>query len=285
MLRPTTLGGQGTLGYCGMPENPVVAKMMLHTWEEPCLSGTRGSGAVFFSGCNLRCAYCQNSQISHGGFGKELTIDSLRQGMKSLLAQGAHNLNLVTPSHFTRTIGCALDGWRPPKPVVYNSGGYDSVESLTELDGMIDIYLPDLKYIDGETANLYSGAKDYFSVASAALTEMHRQVGPPIVDRDGLMISGLMVRHLVLPGQHKASVRILQWVRDNLPGAWISLMCQYIPRHLACKHPALNRRITRYEYDKVLNALHDFGLTQGYTQERTAAKADYIPDFDLQGVP
>jgi putative pyruvate formate lyase activating enzyme len=267
-----------------MGENPVVAKAYLHMWEEPCISGTRGSGTVFFSGCNLKCIFCQNHEISHEGIGREITSKELADIFLSLRDKGAHNINLVTPSHFIPAILEALEmAKRKPAPldipIVYNTNGYDSIECLQMLEGSIDIYLPDLKYVGTETSMEYSKAKDYFEKASQAILEMYRQVGAPLFDKDGILQRGVIIRHLVLPGHTNDTLRVLDWIRESLPDdVYVSLMSQYIPCHLACSHKVIGRRLTRYEHEKVLNKFVKLGFN-GFVQERDAASTQYIPDF------
>jgi putative pyruvate formate lyase activating enzyme len=273
-------------GFCGMGDHPVVARACLHMWEEPCISGTRGSGTVFFSGCNLKCVYCQNHRISHEGFGKELTVEELASVFLSLQRKGAHNINLVTPAHFAARIREALGAAAGLKlPVVYNSGGYESLDGLKIMEGIADVYLPDLKYFSPDISRKYSGAADYFQYASGAVLEMYRQVGPPEFDSEGILRRGLMIRHLILPGLTGESVKLLQWIRENLPGGiYISLMSQYTPCYRACEFPQLNRRITRREYEKVLDCFYKLGFENGYIQERASASEEYIPEFNLEGV-
>ena len=271
-------------GLCRMGTLPRIARAALHMWEEPCISGTRGSGAVFFSGCNLRCAFCQNEPISHGGQGETVTPGRLAEIFAELEAQGAHNINLVTPTHFVPAILEALSIYRPRVPVVYNCGGYESVETLRLLEGHIDIYLPDFKYIDGRMAKLLSGAPDYPQVALAAIREMRRQTGPAVYDADGLMLRGTQIRHLVLPGLTGDSMRLLTLIRDELPeGTPVSLMGQYMPCGRAMQIPGMDRRVTRKEYDRVLAHMQAIGLP-GYRQALSAATEAFVPAFDGTGV-
>ena len=285
-----------------MGVNPVVARAFLHMWEEPCISGTRGSGAVFFSGCNLKCIFCQNHEISHGGRGKEITVAELAGIVLSLRDKGAHNINLVTPTHFIPSILEALaaargttggnnacmtaDIDRGPHPgldipVVYNTNAYESLDSLKLLEGSVDVYLPDLKYICAESSREYSGAGDYFENASKAVLEMYRQVGSPVFDKDGIIKKGLIIRHLVLPGHADDSLQVLEWIADNLPkSVYVSLMSQFVPCFQAVGHAVLDRRITRREYEKVTNRFVKLGLN-GYVQERDSASDQYIPDFNI----
>ena len=269
-------------GYCRMPAGLRVARAALHQWEEPPISGTRGAGAVFFSGCTLRCCYCQNGRISAGGEGKDITSGRLREIFDELIAQGAHNIELVTATHFLPWILPALEP-RLPVPVVYNCGGYERVETLRALEGRVDIYLPDLKYADGDLAGALSGAPDYFPVACAAIREMFRQTGPYRME-DGLLRSGVIIRHLLLPGEAENTRRCIDWVAENFkPGEVLfSLMSQYTPQPGA--QGRLDRRLTRAEYRAAADYMHNCGITDGFTQERTAAREEYTPPFDLTGV-
>lgn len=275
--------GESGNGYCRMGLNPVVARAALHFDEEPCISGERGSGAVFFSGCALRCRYCQNYTLSHNRFGKEITVGRLREIYQELIAQGAHNINLVNPTHFAESIGQSLET-APGVPVVWNSGGYERVETLKRMRGKVDVYLPDLKYIRPETAKKYSGAENYFGYAAPALKEMYNQVGRVYLDRSGVIKSGLIIRHLILPGCVEESKEILDWIDQNLPGVWISLMAQYLPFGNLKGCEELNRTITQEEYDEVREHLDYLGMENGYVQELSAADQKYIPLFDLTGV-
>ena len=270
-------------GLCGMPASPVVARAMLHQWEEPCLVGDHGAGCVFFSGCNLRCCFCQNGTISRDGFGKPITVERLREIFRELIAQGAACLELVTPSHFTPAILEALGDEIWPVPVVWNCGGYESVETLRLLEGKIQVYLPDLKYALPEPAKRYSGAEDYFERASAAILEMYRQTGPYVLE-DGRLRRGVVIRHLQLPGELENTRRCIDWVAETFrPGEVLfSLMSQYTPQPGA-KGP-LARHVTGAEYRAAVAYMENCGITDGYTQERTSAKEEYTPDFDLRGV-
>lgn len=270
-------------GYCAMPLSPVVARSALHFDEEPVISGTRGSGAIFFSGCSLRCVYCQNHGISHDGFGREIGVDGLRRCYDQLIAQGAHNINLVNPTHFLQPIRASLES-PLPVPVVYNTSGYELSASIRALSGKVSVYLPDLKYMDAASAARYSGASDYFEHATGALQEMHRQQPAVVLGEDGTMQRGVMVRHLVLPGQTEASMRILDWIKEHLPGAWVSLMAQYVPMGRAGAYPEIDRRLTGEEYERVSDHLFNIGLEDGFMQELDSADAGYTPDFDLTGV-
>ncbi|MGN0995302.1 MAG: radical SAM protein [Candidatus Ventricola sp.] len=270
-------------GVCAVGTMPRIARAALHLWEEPCISGTRGSGAVFFSGCGLRCVFCQNEAISHGGAGQDVTPARLAEIFRELEAQGAHNINLVTAAQFVPAVIEALELYRPPVPIVYNSSGYETVETLRLLEGWVDVYLPDFKYIDPAMAQLLSGARDYPDVAMAAIREMIRQTGPARYDGDGLMLRGTQIRHLVLPGLTGDSMRILTIIADEFPGTPVSLMGQYTPFGRALEMPGLNRRLKKKEYDRVLAHMRAIGLP-GYAQELSAADAAFVPAFDGTGV-
>lgn len=271
-------------GFCKMPYNPVLARAELHFWEEPPISGKNGSGAIFFSGCSLRCVFCQNFEISRGEIGKPVTKARFIEIMQELEAKGAHNINLVNPTHFTPFLAETLREYKPRIPVVYNSGGYDSAESLRTLRGLVDIYLPDFKYFDAELAKSCSAAVDYPEAARAALLEMRAQVKDSF-DADGIMQSGLLVRHLVLPKHTEDSKAILRWIREYLgEDTYISLMSQYTPCGRTYPQKELNRRVTTAEYQRVVDEFWALGFRNGFMQERTAADACYIPKFDLSGV-
>lgn len=271
-------------GVCRAGTLPRIARAALHMWEEPCISGTRGSGAVFFSGCNLRCAFCQNELISHGGQGRTVTPARLSEIFAELEAQGAHNINLITATHFVPAVVEALKLRRPGVPVVYNCGGYESVETLRMLEGYVDIYLPDFKYIDSRMAQMLSGAPDYPEVALAAIREMCRQTGPAVYGEDGLMLRGTQIRHLVLPGMTGDSMKLLTLIRDELPeGTPVSLMGQYTPCGRAMQIPGMNRRVTKKEYARVLAHMQAIGLP-GYRQALCSATEAFVPAFDGTGV-
>jgi len=272
-------------GFCGMGANPVVARAALHFWEEPCISGKRGSGTVFFTGCSLKCVFCQNYQIStQRAVGKSISVEELAELFDRLAAQGAHNINLVNPTHFALPIAQALRMRKSTIPVVYNSGGYEKLETLRMLDGLIDIYLPDFKYIDNKIAEKYSGAVNYVESAQTAVLEMARQTGPAQFDGDGMMTRGTIVRHLILPGNTRNSIAVLDWLGANLPkGVMVSLMAQYIPCGKAADFPEIDRRITKREYEKVQEHLFQLNL-DGFVQERKSASQSFIPPFNLEGV-
>lgn len=271
-------------GYCRMPALPVLARAALHQWEEPPISGTRGSGTIFFSGCPLGCVFCQNEEISHRDVGKPVTVQRLRQICLELVDQGAHNINFVTPTHYSHILAQVLD--TPlPVPVVFNSGGYDSVSTLKSLEGKIDIYLPDLKYMDSAPAGRYSAAPDYPAVAAAAIREMVRQVGPCVFDENGLLKKGVIIRHLVLPGQAEGAKQVMDWVAREFPKGTVlfSLMSQYTPYGRADQFPEIDRKLRRGEIRAVQDYMDALGL-DGFTQERTSAKREYTPPFDLSGL-
>lgn len=270
-------------GFCKMPLLPRVARAALHFWEEPCISGENGSGTVFFSGCTLDCAFCQNYAVSHGGFGKQITCERLADIFKELEDRGAHNINLVTPTHFVPAIIRALDIYNPKIPIVYNSGGYDSAEEIRALKGYVDIFLMDLKYLSRERAALYSGAPDYPEYALAAIKECYAEQ-PACEFKDGIMSRGLIVRHLLLPQGTGEAIRAFDWVRENTPNAYFSIMSQYTPCGRAENMPVINRRVTRREYEKVLDYICNSDFENVYFQERGSSDKKYIPPFDLSGV-
>lgn len=268
-------------GFCGMGWEPVLARAARHDWEEPCISGTRGSGAIFFSGCNLRCRFCQNYDISTLRQGRRVSVARLQQIMEELAAEGVHNINLVTPTHFTAAVREALE--EPlPLPVVWNSGGYDKPAALKLLQGRVQIYLPDMKYSDPLLAGELSGAPDYPEAAKAAIREMFRQTGPYVLDDGGLLRSGVLIRHLVLPGQADNSFGVLDWIADSFrPGdVLVSLMCQYTPNG----HGGPERRLRAEEYRRVESYMKALGILEGYTQDPDSADRGYTPAFDLTGV-
>ena len=273
-------------GFCGMTETIRIARAGLHFWEEPCISGTKGSGTVFFSGCNLRCVYCQNYEISTGGSGQEITLPRLKEIYSELIAQGAHNINLVTPTHYTDAVLASLED-PLPVPVVYNTNGYEDVENLKRLDGKVQIYLPDLKYSDDSLAIRYSNAPGYFAAATRAIREMFRQTGRYRIDEEtGLMERGIIIRHLLLPGQVENTKRVIDWVAETFdPGdVLFSLMRQYIPHGKAEEYPELNRKVTDEEYQAVEAHLFDSGIEDGFVQDEDSASKDFIPSFDGTGV-
>ena len=266
----------GQTGFCGASDKALVAKTMRHLWEEPALAGSGGSGAIFFGGCTLGCKDCQNAVISTCAAGTPVDSDGLRTMMEALIAQGAENIDLVTPTHYLPTIIPALTP-KLPVPVVYNCGGYEGAETIRELDGLVDIYLPDMKYADNALAQSLSGAKDYFSVAAKAIREMVRQVGKPVWQGEQL-IKGVIIRHLILPGCVENSLKVLDWIADTFaPGeVLVSLMRQYTP--MGNLKAPFDRRVTDEEYDAVLSWMYLNDLA-GFVQEAEAAEKSYIPDF------
>ena len=275
---------KGERGFCGMPDKLYAARASAHYWEEPVISGSFGSGAIFFSGCTLRCAFCQNYTISDEHFGRELTPQALRAVMERLIDEGVQNINLVTPTHFLPSILPALEP-KLPVPVVYNCGGYESVETLRRLEGKIDVYLPDFKYSDNALAKRLSAAPDYYETAAAAILEMYRQVSRPVIE-DEQMTRGVLLRHLVLPGFVDNSLGVLDWIAENFRSGdiLVSLMSQYVPMGKAKAMPPLDRRITETEYDAVLSYMELLGIEDGFTQDFSAATSDYTPEFDLTGL-
>ena len=271
-------------GFCGMGTKAKVARAALHHWEEPCISGSRGTGAVFFSGCTLKCGYCQNFSISHEGFGRYVSPRELADIMKRLVEiEGAQTLSLITPTQFLPAILDALDLYRPPVPLVYNCGGYERLETLLMLDGLVDVYLPDLKYVSPKLSALLSGVSDYFEVASKAVKEMCRQTGAPAHDANGIMTKGTLIRHLVLPSCTGDSLKALDFIRVELPeGTPVSLMGQYTPQ-ANCQLPGMDRRLSKKEYDRVRDYMADLGLP-GYIQGLEAADSAFTPSFDLTGL-
>lgn len=266
-------------GFCGLGNRMLIAHAAPHLWEEPPVSGTRGTGAVFFSGCTLRCVYCQNGDISHRNTGRPFTPQELSDTLKRLCGRGVHTLSFITGTPFVPLILEALEIWRPPLPLVWNTSGYETVETLCLLEGVIDVYLPDLKHFSSHAGRLCAGAPDYFTVASAAIQEMCRQTGTPVYDENGIMLRGTLVRHLILPGFTSESLRLLTWIKDNLPaGTPVSLMRQYIPCN-GVSVPGLDRRITEREYARVRNHMLALDLP-GFLQEPDSADKDFIPLFN-----
>ena len=287
-LCPRNCGAERTessgSGVCQMPELPMVARAALHLWEEPPISGTRGSGTVFFSGCSLKCIFCQNDPISHGNFGKVIMVEHLREICRNLIGQGAHNINFVNPTHYAHVLSDLLE--QPfSVPVVYNTGGYDKVDTLRTLEGKVDIYLPDLKYLDPDSARNFSAAADYPEIATAAILEMFRQTGPCVFDGDGLLKKGVIIRHLVLPGRLNEAKEVMDWVAEHFaPGEVLfSLMSQYTPYGKALDEPQLSRRLRPSEARNAREYMFNLGL-DGFTQEDDSAQTEYIPSFDLTGI-
>jgi len=270
-------------GFCGQPSVPVTAKAMLHLWEEPCLVGEHGAGCVFFSGCNLRCCFCQNSTISQGGVGQPITAERLRGIFRELVDRGAACLDLVTPTHFAPVILEALGDEVWGVPVVWNCGGYEKVETLRLLEGKVQVYLPDLKYAVPTIAKQYSAAADYFEQATQAILEMFRQTGPYRME-NGRLKQGVLIRHLMLPGELENTRRVIDWVAEHFRSGDVlfSLMSQYTPQSGA--EGKLARRVTKAEYRAAVQYMENCGVADGFTQEHTSARAEYTPVFDLSGI-
>lgn len=283
--RKQSIHEKGRDGYCRSGMLPIVSRAALHHWEEPCISGTRGAGTVFFAGCNLSCVYCQNYEISELMHGEEISVERLRQIYFELIAQGAHNIDLVTPTHFTHAIFQSLR--EPlPVPVVYNCGGYESVHTVAFLRKKIQCWLPDLKYSLREPAARYSDAPDYFEKATAAIEQMYRQTGPYEIGSDGILKKGVLIRHLILPGNLENTKGVLRYVAETFaPGQVLfSLMRQYVPWGRAAEFPEINRRLTEEEYNEAEACMEELGIVDGYTQEADSSDAVYIPAFNGAGV-
>ena len=280
-------GSPTETGYCGVSDVVKVARAALHFWEEPCISGVEGSGTVFFSGCNLRCVYCQNAEIAAGVRGKEISVERLGEIFLELQKKGANNINLVTPSHYYKQIKEALLLVKDKLhiPVVANTSSYDAVEELKELEGFVDIYLADFKYVDNFLAKKYSHAADYPEVAKNALSEMFRQVGEPVFDDDEKMKKGMIVRHLILPGYTKDSKEVLRYLYETYGDRiYVSIMNQYTPLCDKEKYPELSRKVTEEEYEEVVDYAIALGIENGFIQEGETAEESFIPAFDGEGV-
>lgn len=280
----------GEKGICGQTAELKIARAALHFWEEPCISGTAGSGTVFFSGCSLHCVFCQNEPIANGTVGKIITVERLSEIFLELERQGAHNINLVTPGHFIPQIKEALLLAKEKGltvPIVYNTSSYESVEALKCLEGLVDIYLPDFKYMSSELSAKYSHASDYSVMAKAAIAEMVRQTGMPVFDEqgeEGLLKRGTVVRHLTLPGCMEDSKEILNYLHTTYGDKiYISIMNQFTPLENVAAFPELNRKITEEEYDELIDYAIDLGIEQGFIQEGETAEESFIPDFDCKG--
>ena len=264
-------------GFCGLASTLRLARIAPHYWEEPPISGVRGTGALFFSGCTLRCAYCQNGDISHRNLGRDFTPAQLAEHMRRLVDMGVHTMSFITATPFVEGILEALDLYHPPVTLVWNTSGYETVETLRRLEGVMDVYLPDLKHFSPRMGQLCAKAPDYFEVASAAITEMVRQVGAPQYDEDGIMRRGVLIRHLIIPGLTGESIALLDWVHDHLPGIPVSLMRQYVPLN-GVDIPGLTRTITPREYRRVRDHMRALELP-GYEQEAASASEDFVPLF------
>lgn len=271
-------------GVCGAEDTIRIARAGLHKWEEPCISYGNGSGTVFFSGCSLRCVFCQNHEISKGLKGKDISVETLADEFLKLKDMGASNINLVTPTHFVNEIVKALDKVksRLDIPVLYNCGGYEKEESLEMLKGYVDIFMPDIKYFSSEYSKKYSGAADYFVYASKAVRKMHDMVGYADIDENGHMRKGVLVRHLVLPTLYKDSIKILEYLacEYDVSRLGISIMSQYFPTENCANFPEINRKLTTLEYMKVVKRAEELGFTKGFIQDKNSAIEDYVPDFD-----
>jgi len=276
------------IGLCGANEKIKVARISLHNWEEPPISGINGSGTIFFSGCNLKCIFCQNYQISNKNFGIEITIEDLAKKMLELQNKKAHNINLVTPTHYLTQIIKAIkiakkNGLKIP--IIYNTSSYEKVESIKKLNGLIDIYLPDLKYYDNILALKYSKAPNYFEIATKAINEMYNQVGPPIFDKNGLLKKGIIVRHLLLPEQLEDSKKILNYLKNTYQDKiFISIMNQYTPLKQVSNIKELNHKVTQKDYNNLINYACNLNIKNAFIQEKESATKDFIPNFDLTGV-
>ncbi|MBQ4369363.1 MAG: radical SAM protein [Oscillospiraceae bacterium] len=283
--RPDSLSGTGAFGRCKAPLAPVVARAALHFGEEPCISGTRGSGAVFFCGCPLQCVFCQNRDISRSLSGAEITCERLAEIFRDLEDQGAHNINLVTASHYTDALLNAFSVYKPSVPVVYNCSGYELPETIRRLEGYISVYIPDMKYSSSAAAAKYSCAPDYPERAKEAIHEMYRQRGPCIFDDNGLLLSGVLIRHLILPGNLKNTFGVIDFVAESFPKGSVlfSLMSQFTPME-SSGFKELERRLSRREYEAAERYLFASGIEDGFCQELSSARKSFIPDFDLTGV-
>ncbi|MCR5456786.1 MAG: radical SAM protein [Clostridiales bacterium] len=275
-------------GYCGETDAVRVARAALHQWEEPCISGTRGSGTVFFSGCNMKCVYCQNRVISEGKVGMQISANRLAEIFCELMNQGAHNINMVTPTHFTVQIIEAIKLSRSKDmnlPIVWNTSGYETTETIEMLKGYVDVYLTDFKYMDSATSKKYSFCPDYPQVAKEALSAMVRQTGKVELDENGIIKKGVVVRHLLLPGHVEESMRVLEYLHSEYgDDVYISIMSQFTPNGHLEKYPEIDRKVTKYEYDKLVNYADDIGIVNAYVQDGSAAKESFIPDFDYTGL-
>lgn len=273
-------------GLCGTSSEILSARASLHKWEEPCISYRNGAGTVFFSGCNLHCCYCQNNRISNEIFGKTLSIPELSDIFLSLQDKGADNIELVTPTHFVPSIIKALDRvkHRLEIPVIYNTGGYELTETIDLLNGYIDVYMPDIKYFSSEVSARYSNAPDYFEYASSAVLDMNEQTGKPVFNEQGGLIRGVIIRHLVLPSHRHDSIKIIEWIAENVPDALVSIMNQYTPfDFIDQKFTEIKRRVTKMEYNSVVRHAESLGIN-GYTQQPSSSSEKYVPDFDLSGL-
>lgn len=279
---------ENKIGICKATNKVKLALANIHYFEEPCISGKTGSGTVFFSNCNLNCVFCQNYKISQLGFGEEITIDRLAEIFIELQKRGANNINLVSPTIYSLQIKEAIKKAKElglNLPIIYNSSGYEDVEALKNLDGYIDVYLPDFKYYKNETALEYSKIKNYFNITTLALKEMKRQVGNPVFDDNGIIQKGMIVRHMILPSHIMETIRILDWIKENLgDDTYISIMAQYFPTNKAYLYKEINRKITKKELNIVKNYLGKINMQNGYIQKIGKHEEEFVPDFNLEGI-
>lgn len=281
--RKCNIDREKALGFCKSPSAFRIARASLHYWEEPCISSKNGSGTVFFSGCNLKCVFCQNQEISHINKGKEITDEKLISIFENLIKQGANNINLVNPTHYAERLAGVLSKWKSPVPIVYNSSGYEDVETLKMLDGLVDIYLPDFKYSRNDKALKYSKAGDYPEIAKKALAEMKRQCSTYELE-NGIMKKGVIIRHLILPANTNSSLEVLDYLSENFKDSYISLMAQYTPCGNLEEYKEINRKLTQREYDKVVDYALDLGFENIFIQELSSATEEFIPSFDFTGI-
>lgn len=276
---------KGKYGYCKCDDKVKIALVSIHHYEEPCISGENGSGTVFFSNCNLNCIYCQNYEISQQGKGREVSTEQLAKIFLKQQEKQVNNINLVTPTMYAKQIKEALMIAKKEGlsiPVIYNTNGYEMVETLKELEGLIDIYLPDLKYYSNELSKKYSKVDKYFEIVTKAIQEMDRQVGRPIFNENGMIQKGVIIRHLVLPNHLQNTKHILKWIKENMPeGTYVSVMAQYFPTYQAKREGSLNRKLTKKEYQEIENYLYTLNLENGYMQELGEHEEEYVPNFDL----
>ena len=266
-------------GKCNSPSNMLISRADLHFWEEPAISGKNGSGTIFFSGCNLGCRYCQNVEISRGGRGASVSASQLCDIMCALEKKGACNINFVTPSHYVHEIIRALKLYKPSVPVVYNCGGYESLSCIKALDGLVDVFLPDLKYSDAELSKTLSDAEDYFETACAAIKQMFLQTGKAVYDENGMIIKGTIVRHLILPGHVKNTFGVLKWLKNEIPEVTVSVMSQYFPAVNIADMPEMNRPISAHELERVIRYMERHEMENGWVQDRESADKKYVPPF------
>lgn len=275
---------ENKIGFCKSSDKVKIALYSIHNFEEPCISGEKGSGTVFFSNCTMRCIFCQNYEISQLGKGKEISIEELANIFMLQQEKGVENINLVTPTSYVAQIIEALKiakGKGLKIPIVYNTNGYENVETLKMLEGYIDIYLPDLKYYYNELGKKYSGVNNYFETATKAIQEMYKQVGTPVLNEDGIMQKGLMIRHLILPGEIDNSKQVLKWIKDNLDkNVFVSIMAQYFPTYLAKNVDNLNRKLTKEEYEKIENFVYELNIENGYMQDLGEHEEEYVPKWE-----